>query len=85
MLMLAKMYPGVISIDGSRIRFAVRDWKSMLALKVLSARMRDMLSGMFRNPQKALTYRQQQWIEIWQEIFSRAGKRSVDSKREWKA
>lgn len=80
-----KMYPGVISIDGSRIRFSVRNWKPMLALKILNSRMRDILSGTFRNPHKALSYRQQQWIEIWQQIFSRAGKRSLDSKRERKA
>ncbi|KAK1141455.1 hypothetical protein N8T08_008995 [Aspergillus melleus] len=71
-----KMYSGVISIDANRIRFSVRDWKSMLALKVLSARIRDILSGTFRDPQKKLSYKQQQWIEIWDQIFSQAGKRN---------
>ncbi|KAA8652325.1 hypothetical protein EYZ11_010692 [Aspergillus tanneri] len=71
-----KMYSGVISIDANRIRFAVRDWKSMLALKVLSARVRDILSGTFRDPQKVLSYKQQQWIDIWNQIFSQAGKRN---------
>lgn len=69
------MYSGVISIDANRIRFAVRDWKSMLALKVLSARMRDILAGTFRDPQKMLSYKQRRWIDIWQQIFSQAGKR----------
>lgn len=78
------MYPGVISIDANRIRFSVRDWKSMLALKILSARIRDILAGTFRNPQKVLSCRQQQWVEIWQQIFSQAGKRSLDPKRERK-
>ncbi|OJJ31738.1 hypothetical protein ASPWEDRAFT_118185 [Aspergillus wentii DTO 134E9] len=70
-----KMYSGVISIDQNRVRFAVRDWKYMLALKVLSARIRDILAGTFRDPQKVLSYKQQQWIEIWQQIFTLAGKR----------
>ncbi|GAB1199842.1 hypothetical protein APSETT444_009201 [Aspergillus pseudonomiae] len=69
-----KMYSGVVSIDANRIRFAVRDWKSMLALKILSARIRDILSGTFRDPQKKLSYKQQQWVHIWQQIFSQAGK-----------
>ncbi|KAE8145083.1 P-loop containing nucleoside triphosphate hydrolase protein [Aspergillus avenaceus] len=68
-----KMYSGVVSIDNNRIRFAVRDWKSMLALKALSARIRDILSGTFRDPQKMLSYKQQQWIAIWQQIFSQVG------------
>ncbi|KAF9886137.1 hypothetical protein FE257_011962 [Aspergillus nanangensis] len=71
-----KMFSGVISIDNNRIRFAVRDWKSMLALKVLSARIRDILSRTFRDPQKVLSYKQRQWIDIWQQIFSQAGKRN---------
>lgn len=67
-----KMYSGVISIDANRIRFVVRDWKAMLALKVLSARIREILAGTFREPQRRLSYKQQQWIEIWQTIFSQA-------------
>ncbi|QMW35554.1 hypothetical protein G4B84_011045 [Aspergillus flavus NRRL3357] len=69
-----KMYAGVVSIDANRIRFAVRDWKSMLALKILSARIRDILSGTFRDPQKKLSYKQQQWVHIWQQIFTQVGK-----------
>lgn len=69
------MYSGVISIDANRIRFAVRDWKAMLALKTLNARIREILTGMFREPQRKLSYKQQQWIEIWQAIFSQAARR----------
>lgn len=47
----------------------------MLALKILSARIREILAGTFREPQKRLSYKQQQWIEIWQTIFSQATKR----------
>lgn len=49
----------------------MRDWKAMLALKILSARIREILTGTFREPQRRLSYRQQQWIEVWQAIFSR--------------
>ncbi|PYH40126.1 putative ATP dependent RNA helicase [Aspergillus saccharolyticus JOP 1030-1] len=69
-----KMYSGVISIDANRIRFSIRDWKSMLALKLLSARLRDILQATFREPQKLTypSYKQQQWITIWQRIFEQA-------------
>ncbi|GES66169.1 ATP dependent RNA helicase [Aspergillus terreus] len=66
-----KLYAGVISIDANRIRFAVRDWKNMLALKVLSARVREILAGTVRDPQKRLSYKQRQWMDIWQQIFAR--------------
>lgn len=69
------MYSGVISIDANRVRFAVRDWKAMLALKVLSTRIREILAGTFRDPNRRLSYKQQQWIDIWQTIFSQAERR----------
>lgn len=72
---LLQLYSGVISIDANRIRFAVRDWKTMLALKILNARLRDLLACTFRNPHRPLSYKQQQWLEIWQTIFAQAGKR----------
>lgn len=74
------MYSGVISIDANRIRFAVRDWKAMLALKILSARIREILAGTVRDPQKMLSYKQQQWVGIWQQIFSQAGKRMAEKR-----
>ncbi|CAI7661749.1 unnamed protein product [Penicillium pancosmium] len=70
-----KMYSGVISIDANRVRFSVRDWKSMLALKILNNRLRDLLASTFRNPHRPLSYKQQQWLEIWQLVFAQAGKR----------
>ncbi|PYH95397.1 ATP dependent RNA helicase [Aspergillus ellipticus CBS 707.79] len=65
-----KMYSGVITIDANRIRFATRDWKSMLALKTLSLRIRDILQSTFREPHKVPSYKQQQWLDLWQLIFA---------------
>ncbi|GIJ98894.1 hypothetical protein Aspvir_001016 [Aspergillus viridinutans] len=75
-----KMYAGIVSIDANRIRFAVRDWKAMLALKILSARIREILAGTVRDSQKMLSYKQQQWVGIWQQIFSQAGKRMAEKR-----
>ena len=76
-----QMYAGVISIDSNRIRFSARDWKSMLALKTLSGRLREILTGRFRNPQRMLSHREQQWMDIWQQVFQQAGKRAVEATR----
>ncbi|KAL1967815.1 hypothetical protein VTN77DRAFT_2504 [Rasamsonia byssochlamydoides] len=65
-----KMYSGVISIDNNRIRFAVRDWKQILAFKTFNLRVRDILSDVIRNPQKNLSHRQREWLNIWQQIFT---------------
>jgi len=64
------MYAGVLVIDGNRARFAVSDWKIMLAIKVLRARLREILTRSFKNPGKALTTQQQKWMDLWQKIFT---------------
>ena len=67
-----QMYSGIISIDSNRIRFSTRDWKAMLALKTLSFRIRDILQSTFREPHRVPSYKQQQWLDLWQTIFAQA-------------
>jgi len=67
-----KLYSGVISLDGNRVRFAAKDWKAMLAFKTLSLRVRSILSDMIENPQRKPSHRQQEWLDIFQQIFSQA-------------
>jgi ATP-dependent RNA helicase DHX29 len=64
-----QLYAGVISIDNNRIRFAVRDWKLMVAIKVLATQIRQILADIVRNPRRGLTTKQRQWMEIWQHMF----------------
>ncbi|CZT06543.1 related to DNA/RNA helicase (DEAD/H box family II) [Rhynchosporium graminicola] len=64
------MYAGVFILDGNRARFAVSDWKTMLAIKTLRSKLRDILTRSFKNPGKQLTSQQQKWLEIWQKIFT---------------
>ncbi|PGH14783.1 hypothetical protein AJ79_02799 [Helicocarpus griseus UAMH5409] len=72
-----KLYPGIIALDGARVRFSVKDWKSMLALKALSTRIRNILSTNIRNPRKGLAPDQQIWIDLWQRVFSEAREREL--------
>ncbi|KAI1005694.1 putative helicase [Podosphaera aphanis] len=64
------IYSGVIVLDGNRARFAVSDWKTMLAIRTLRARLREILVKSFKNPGKQLNSLQQKWMDIWQKIFS---------------
>lgn len=71
------MYAGVITLDGNRARFAVSDWKTMLAIKILRCRLREILIKSFKNPRKPLTEQQQKWMELWQRVFSQ---KQIDDK-----
>ncbi|KAI2640033.1 helicase associated domain-containing protein [Xylaria nigripes] len=64
------MYAGVIILDGNRARFSVPDWKTMLVIKTLRARLRDILTRSFKMPGKLFTPQQEKWLDVWHKIFS---------------
>jgi ATP-dependent RNA helicase DHX29 len=68
------MYAGVFILDGNRARFAVSDWKTMLVIKIMRARLRDIMTKSFKNPGKPLTPQQIRWMDIWQKIFTQETK-----------
>lgn len=64
-----QMYAGVLVLDGNRARFSVPDWKTMLVIKVLRARMREMLTRAFKMPGKLPSPQQEKWLDVWQRVF----------------
>lgn len=64
------MHAGVVVLDGNRARFSVSDWKTLLVVKTLRARLRDILTRSFKNPGKLLSAQQEKWLDVWQGIFS---------------
>ncbi|KAM0343085.1 hypothetical protein ACHAPU_008833 [Fusarium lateritium] len=64
------MYSGVIVLDANRGRFAVPDWKTMLVMKVLRTRLRELLTRSFKQPGKLPTAQQERWLDVWQRIFT---------------
>ncbi|KAH8169494.1 helicase associated domain (HA2) domain-containing protein [Sarocladium implicatum] len=64
------MFSGVIVLDGNRGRFAVPDWKTMLVLKVLRTRLRELLTRSFKQPGKLPTTQQEKWFDVWQRLFT---------------
>ncbi|KAF0316525.1 ATP dependent RNA [Colletotrichum asianum] len=66
----ADMFSGVLVLDGNRCRFALPDWKTMLVVKVLRTRLRELLTRSFKQPGKLPTAQHERWLAIWQKIFS---------------
>lgn len=64
------MFAGVLILDGNRARFAISDWKTILVIKTLRSRLRDIMTKSFRNPGKQLSAQQQTWMDVWQKIFT---------------
>jgi ATP-dependent RNA helicase DHX29 len=64
------LYSGVITLDGNRARFSISDWKTMLVIKTLRTKLREIMTKSFKNPGKTLTDQQAKWLDIWQKIFS---------------
>lgn len=71
-----KMFAGVITLDGGKIRFSVRDWKTMIALKVLRTRIQEALSRSNRNTGLSISPSDAKWLSVWQQIV--ASKKSPD-------
>ncbi|KAI7178507.1 hypothetical protein KC343_g19643 [Hortaea werneckii] len=68
------MYAGTIVIDGNRLRYKVRDWKTMIVLKILRAKLKEVLARMFRQPGKDLAGKHHVWMEVLEKMFERQRK-----------
>lgn len=64
------MFAGVIILDGNRGRFSVPDWKTMLAIKVIRTRLRELLTRSFKQPGKLPTAQHEKWLDVWQRLFT---------------
>lgn len=65
------MYAGVVIVDGNRLRFKVRDWRTMIVLKMLRSKVRDAMAKLFRHPGRQLGDRPRRWMEVLERIFER--------------
>lgn len=64
-----KLHAGVISLPGNVVRFAVRDWRAAVALKVLRRRVKEILANSWKNPARQLSHREQEWLGLFFKIF----------------
>jgi len=65
-----KMYAGVITFDGGKFSFSVRDWRTMIAIKILRSKIQDALSRSYRNAGLSISPIDAKWLSIWQQIAS---------------
>lgn len=65
------LWSGVIIIDGNRLRFKVLSWRTMIVLKILRIRIRDVLARTLRNPGRVLGERQREWLALLEGVFDR--------------
>jgi ATP-dependent RNA helicase DHX29 len=70
-----KMHAGVISFPGSVLRFAVRDWRAAVALKVLRRRVREILASNWKNPARQMSEREREWLDLFCAVFEQRWER----------
>ena len=70
---MTQMYSGVIVIDGNRFRFALDNWKAMIAIKHLRLRLKEMIASALKQPgrHRDLGEKMAYWFNIWKRIFVR--------------
>jgi ATP-dependent RNA helicase DHX29 len=64
-----KMHAGVVSFPGSVLRFAVRDWRAAVALKVLRRRVKEILASTWKNPSRQMSEREKEWLGLFFRMF----------------
>ena len=60
-----KLFSGVISIDGGKIRLALASWKQALATKRLRKAMAGVLDRCYQRPGEPLSKTDQQWLDLF--------------------
>lgn len=66
-----KIYSGIMTIDGNRIRFAMANWKVMMVIKGLRAGLKEIIAQNLRLPGRGMNQRQKLWFDAWNDIFTR--------------
>jgi len=64
-----KLHAGVISLPGNVLRFAVKDWRAAVALKVLRKRVKEILATCWKSPGRELNGREKEWMSLFCKIF----------------
>ncbi|KAF9696290.1 hypothetical protein EKO04_005262 [Ascochyta lentis] len=64
-----KLHAGVVSFPGNVVKFAVREWRAAVALKVLRRRVKEVLSASWKNPGRVLGEREREWLGIFERVF----------------
>ncbi|KAK7180896.1 hypothetical protein DPSP01_000632 [Paraphaeosphaeria sporulosa] len=64
-----KLHAGVVAMPGNTLRFAVREWRAAVAVKVLRRRVKEVLQAAWRNPSRGLSGREREWLGLFFRVF----------------
>jgi ATP-dependent RNA helicase DHX29 len=64
-----RLHAGVVLLNSNSLRFVVRDWKTVVALKLLRARVRDIVNAAWKAPGRQLSSREQKWMGLFVKVF----------------
>ncbi|KAF2478195.1 P-loop containing nucleoside triphosphate hydrolase protein [Lindgomyces ingoldianus] len=76
-----KLHAGVISFPGNVLKFAVKDWRVAVALKVLRRRIKEIVSASWKNPGRQMSGREKEWMRLLFEMFDRQQDKAEGIKR----
>ncbi|GAB7360486.1 hypothetical protein MBLNU230_g8437t1 [Neophaeotheca triangularis] len=64
------LYAGVVVIDGNRLRFKVGEWRTLIVLKILRAKVREVVARLFKSPGRELGAKLERWMEVFEKLFT---------------
>ncbi|GAB7344449.1 hypothetical protein MBLNU457_2291t1 [Dothideomycetes sp. NU457] len=75
------LYAGVIIIDGNRLRLKVRDWRTMIVLKTMRTRMKEIMARAFKSPGREIGQKQKAWFNIFLAMFDKVNAAKTEKAR----
>ena len=63
-----KFYAGVMVLDGGKVRLSVREWRQLVAIKILRERVEKVLVQCYSAPGKDVSDRDRKWLDFWLRI-----------------
>lgn len=63
-----KFYAGVLILDSGKVKLSVRQWRELVAIKILRERVSAVLERCYRAPGKEVGAEDRKWLDAWLKI-----------------
>lgn len=63
-----KFYAGVLILDSGKVKLSVRQWRELMAIKILRERVSAVLERCYRAPGKEIGAEDRKWLDAWLKI-----------------
>ena len=63
-----KFYAGVMVLDGGKVKLSVRQWRELMAIKILRERLEKVLERSYSAPGKEVSEGNRKWLDFWLKI-----------------